>query len=136
MRFVISILVKTSTTCSQFYTLFLLKRENDNKDAYLFQTFLLEAWIQQKLLFSCSQTSFQREINANPLPFGFSESHITSVFITVCSFLTPPLPPNKNQPLAQLKSYSSASVRHLTWTVFSQATQLFYFKKELLFILS
>lgn len=62
------------------------------------------------------------------LPFGFSESHI-SVFIAVCSFLTPPLPPNKNQPLAQLNPYNSASVQHLTWTVFSQATQLFYFKK-------
>lgn len=72
----------------------------------------------------------------NPLPLGFSESHITSVSIAVCSFLTPPLPPNKNQPLAQLKPYSSASVQHLTWTVFSLATQLFYFKKELLFILS
>jgi len=79
---------------------------------------------------------FQRVTNPKKLSFGFSESHISSVFIAVCSFLTPPLLPNKNQPLAQLYPYSSASAQHLTWTVFSQVTQLFYFKKEVLFVLS
>lgn len=47
-----------------------------------------------------SQSSFQRVINQKNLSFGFSASHITSGFIAVCSFLTLPLLPNKNQPLA------------------------------------
>lgn len=36
---------ETSITCSQFYTQSLLKRENYNEAVYLFQAFLLEAWI-------------------------------------------------------------------------------------------
>lgn len=139
VRLVISILVKTSATCSQFYTPFLLKRENDNEAAYLFQTFLLEAWIHSNFFVHTPKLLSRKKSVQKTLPFGFSESHITSVSIAVCSFLTPPLPPNKNQPLAQLNPYSSASVWHLTWTAFSQTSQLLqllYFKKELLFIIS
>lgn len=128
VRFVISILVKTSTTFSQFYTV-LLKRENDNEAAYLFQTFLLEAWIQQQLLYSYFKTSFKREINAKTPSFWLLWEPHNQCFYCRLFFLTPPLPPNKNQPLAQLNPYSSASVQHLTWTVLSHAIQLFYFKK-------
>lgn len=70
------------------------------------------------------------------LPFGFSESHITSVFIVVCSFLTPPLPPKKIS-----LWHSSIHTAQLLFSISRgqcSHKQLSYFtsKKELFFIVS